>query len=153
MATSQQSPDLSVQPEERFKLDQAFKRFSLESERLETAYSGLQERFKGVQQTVQESNTRLAGKLAELDFTSRYLKTILDHISQGILFIDLNGIVTTYNSAAQKILQIPEKDLLFHHFHTYLDDSFLGFSVREAFESKECPQMTHLSKKQEGGHY
>lgn len=151
MPTSHQSPNLSSQLEDRFKLDQVFKQFSLESERLETAYSGLQERFKGVQQTVQESNTRLAGKLAELDFTSRYLKTILDHISQGILFIDLNGIITTYNSAAQKILQIPEKDLLFHHFHTCLDDAFLGFSLREAFETKECPHMTHLSKREGEG--
>lgn len=140
----------SVLPSDSFSLEQAFKQFSLETERLEMSYQNLQERFKAVQQTLQESHTRLAGKLAELDFVSRYLEAILHHISQGIIFIDLNGIVTTYNAAAQQILQIAEKDLLFHPFTDFFDDSFLGFSLQEAFDTKQCPKSSFLTWNQNG---
>ena len=135
----------SLLPGGSFNLEQAFKQFFLETERLEMTYSNLQERFLVVQTTLQESHTRLAGKLAELDFLSRYLETILNHISQGIIFIDLQGIVTTYNAAAQQILQFSEKDLLFHPFIDFFQDDFLGFSLKEAFESKKCPKTIFLS--------
>lgn len=140
----------SVSPTELFSLEQAYKQFSLETERLELTYRSLQERFKAVQVTLQESHTRLDGKLAELNFISRYLETILHHISQGILFIDLNGIVTTFNAAAQQILQIPEKDLLFHPFTERFDDNFLGFSLQEALITKQCPKSLFASWSQYG---
>ncbi len=139
------TPQPFISSQEAFNLEQAFKQFSLETEHLEMTYQNLERRFQSIQLTLQESHTRLAGKLAELDFISRYLETILNHISQGILFIDLNGIVTTYNVAAQQILQIPEKELLFHPFSHYFEDHFLGFSLRNAFASKECPQSVFVS--------
>lgn len=133
-----------------FSLEQAFKQFSLETERLETTYRNLQDRFQAVQSTLQESHTRLSGKLAELDFVSRYLETILHHISQGIVFIDMQGIVTTYNAAAQHILQLPEKQILFHPFTEFFPDSFLGFSLNEAFATKQCPKSSFLTWNREG---
>jgi signal transduction histidine kinase len=140
----------SILPNQPFSLEQAFKQFFLETERLEMTYRNLQERFKAVQLTLQESHTRLAGKWAELDFVSRYLEAILHHISQGIIFIDLNGIVTTYNAAAQQILQISEKDFLFHPFAEFFRDDFLGFSLLEAFTSKQCPKTSFVSWTHDG---
>lgn len=126
-------------------LQQAFKQFSLETSRLEWIYHNLEARFKGIQASVQESNIRLAAKLTELDFITRYLETILNHISQGIVFIDLNGIVTTYNVAAQDILAIDEKELLFHAFTDFFPDSFLGFSLKESIILKTCPKNSFIS--------
>lgn len=139
----------SIHPND-YSLEQAFKQFSLETERLELTYHHLQDRFQSIQTTLQDSNTRLAGKMAELDFLSRYLETILDHISQGIIFIDSNGIVTTYNAAAQQILQIPEKELFFHQYHERLEDRFFGFSIKEAFVTKQCPKSTFLTWNRQG---
>lgn len=133
-----------------FCLEQAFKQFSLESEHVERAYQLLQQRFESVQHLLQDSQTRMAGKLTELDFASRYLEAILGHMSQGILFIDLNGMVTTYNSAAQEILEIPEKELLFNSFKERMDDQYLGFSLQEALASKKCPKKNFISWKQKG---
>lgn len=135
----------SLLSQDSFNLEQAFKQFFLETERLEMAYQKLQQRFQAVQQILQESHTRLAGKLAELDFVSHYLETILNHISQGILFIDLHGSVTTYNASAQQILGIPEKNILFHPFNKFFDDRFFGFSLQEALFKKECPKVGFLS--------
>jgi signal transduction histidine kinase len=139
-----------VLPPDSFNFEQAFKQFSLETERLEMAYRGLQERFKAVQSSLHESHTRLAGKLAELDFVSRYLETILHHISQGIIFLDLNGMVTTYNVAAQQLLQIPEEELLFHPLTDFFEDNFLGFSLQEALITKQCPPALFVSLTRQG---
>lgn len=131
-----------------FSLEQAFKQFSLETDRVEMAYRSLVEKFNSVQHTLQESHTRLSGKLAELDFLSRYLESILNHISQGIIFIDLKGIVTTYNDAARELLKIP--DLLFRPFNHFFDDGFLGFSLKEALQSQRCRERGYVTW-QEGG--
>lgn len=128
-----------------YRLDQAFKQFSLETERLEATYANLQERFKIIQSNLDETNTRFSGKLAELDFLTKYLDTILNQISQGIIFIDVNDIVTTYNLAAQEIFQIPEGELLFHSFTEFFDDNFFGFSLQEAFNLKKCPKTSFVS--------
>lgn len=128
-----------------FNLERAFKQFSLETERLEMTYQNLQDRFKEVQSTLEDSRTRLAGKLAELDFASRYLEAILHHMSQGILFIDMQGVVTTYNLAAQRLLRIPEKELLFHSLTDFFEDRFLGFSLQQAFETQKCPRTSFVS--------
>lgn len=131
-----------------FDLEQAFKQFSLETERLEMTYRNLQDRFQAVQTTLQESHTRLSGKLAELDFLSRYLETILNLISQGIIFIDMQGIVTTYNAAAQQILNTSE--VLFHPFTEFFSDDFFGFSLQEAFATKTTPHSSFVTWKKEG---
>ncbi len=136
---SKQAPPFSIQNPDSLKL------FALETDRLVMAYESLQEQFKSLQRTLHDSHTKWGGKLAELDFTSRYLGTILHHISQGILFIDLNCIVTTYNEAAQRLLGIPEKDLLFHAFTEFFEDTFFGFSLKQALLSKKCPKNITLS--------
>lgn len=132
-------------------LNQAYKQFSLESARVEWIYQNLEARFTKIQDNVQQSHIKLAGKLAELEFVSRYLETILDQISQGILFIDLNGLVSTYNAAAQQILGIPEKELLFHSLTDFFDDAFLGFSLKNALSSKECSKHSFISWKRPDG--
>jgi signal transduction histidine kinase len=124
---------------------QAFKQFSLESSRVEWIFQNLEERFNKIQGSVQESHLKLAGKLKELEFITSYLKAILDNISQGIIFIDLNYNVTTYNASAQQILGIPENELLFHSFRDFFDDNFLGFSLKNAFESNLCPKNSLIS--------
>lgn len=79
----------------------------METTRVEWIYQNLEAHFTHIQQNMQDLHSRLDGKLAELNFVTKYLETILNHISQGILFIDQHSIVTTYNSAAQEILGIP----------------------------------------------
>lgn len=81
-------------------------------------------------------------KLAELDKVTQYLNGILDHISQGILFVDLEGTITTYNAAAEKILGIPAEKALFHPFWSYFSDNQLGFSLREGLKTQKLPETS-----------
>ena len=137
-----------VAPKNSLPLSPDFKQFFLESERVEFAFTALEKRFANVQDLIHQANNRMTGKLEELDFVSRYLSAILNHMSQGIIFLDSNGIVTTYNTAAVNLLKIPENDLLFHPLIDFFEDRFFGFSLSEALHKKECPTVSSLSWKQ-----
>jgi nitrogen fixation/metabolism regulation signal transduction histidine kinase len=139
-----QSQPLNQQPpaeDQQFKIEQACKQFYLESDRLEAAFNSLQHQFKSVQANLEGTHTKLYGKLAELDFVSHYLDAILHQISQGILFVDLNGIITTSNPAIDKILGVRGSEFLFSPFWTIFPDTIFGFSLKEALKAKECPKF------------
>ncbi|KIC71171.1 two-component system sensor histidine kinase NtrB [Candidatus Protochlamydia amoebophila] len=138
--------EFKMEEKEDVRLEQAFKQFSLETERLEFAYQSLQEQFKGVQKSLQESHTKHSGKLAELDFVTRYLETILNHISQGILFVDLNGIITTCNTKTEEILKVQASRLLFHSFSDCFEDMAFGFSIQEVLQTKTCPRICFVTR-------
>lgn len=126
-------------------LETAFKQFTLESQRLEEIFQALNHRFDGLKSEMEDTHTKLYGKIAELDFVTHYLGAILDHISQGIVFIDLNGIVTTYNQAAEKIMGFKSSNVLFRPYTDSFDDRVFGFSVSESLKTKKCPKMSSVS--------
>lgn len=128
-------------------LSLAFKQFSLESQRVELAYQSLENHFKSIHSSLQETQKKLYDKLAELDFTTSYLDAIISHISQGIIFIDLNGIITTYNGAAQEIFGIKANDLVLHSIWDYFPDTAFGFSLRDALQSKKAPKAMFITWK------
>ena len=97
-------------------LAKAFSLFSQETSSLQEAYVRLQQRFQTVNLELEKTNQKLREKINELDTIGNYLKSILENISQGIIFIDRDGIVTTINKEAQNILEIEEKTVLFNSF-------------------------------------
>lgn len=108
-------------------LARAFNLFSEEAARLKNAYSKLQERFQTV-------NQELGVKAANLTRLTGYLTNILKNISDAILFVDLEGTVTLYNTAAQKILGKDAENVLFKKFWDVFPDGHFGFSMREALK-------------------
>ncbi len=108
-------------------LKSAFSLFSQEVTRLKNAYSNLQERFETV-------NQELGRKAANLIRLNGYLTNILKNISDAILFIDLEGTITIYNSAAGAILAIKPETALFKKFWEVFPDETFGFPMREALK-------------------
>ena len=78
-------------------LARAFALFSEEAARLKNAYAKLQERFEAV-------NGELGARVSELGRTTRFLNNVLKHISDAILFLDLEGTLAVMNDAAAKLL-------------------------------------------------
>ena len=108
-------------------LTRAFTLFSEEAARLKNAYSKLQERFQTV-------NQELGAKASNLTRLTGYLNNILKNISDAILFVDLDGTITLFNSAAQNLLQRKVDDVLFKKFWEIFQDETFGFSMREALK-------------------
>lgn len=124
-------------------LSRAFELFSIETDRLEDAYNSLKDEFASIHQELESTNKKLIRKVAELDVMTFYFESILGNISQGLLFIDLNGDVTTYNTAAEQILQVKSEQVLFRPFWQNFKDKKFGFSIRESLGSKCPPPAAH----------
>lgn len=76
------------------------------------------------------------------DAEINYLQTILNAISQGLLYIDANGTVLTYNKAAEAIFGLSKEQVLVRSFWNNFSDNVFGFSMRNALEEQEGPKMT-----------
>lgn len=132
-------------------LTKGFELFSLETERLDGAYGSLKEQFRTVNRQLEETNNRLANKVQELHVLTTYLDNILSNMAQGLLFIDFNGNITTYNKAAEHILRVSRIKVLFQSFFDYFPDNLFGYSMKEALLEKNAPKMTYASFTLEDG--
>lgn len=135
----------SKNPQESMKhLAKAFALFSQETNRLESAYERLQQRFNQVNNQLEKSDNELRKKITDLNSITSYLNNILKNISQGILYIDLDGVITTYNNAAMEILEIDEKQVLFKSYFDIFFDDFFGFSMKDALNFGLCQKITYI---------
>lgn len=98
-----------------------------------------------------ENGLKLQSKTFELHVMTNYLTNILNNINQGILFINLEGIVTTVNSAAGNILNLSLENILFQPFWKTFPDDIFGFSMQECLKSKKAPRKVLIEYKQANG--
>lgn len=127
-------------------LSKAFSLFSKETTKLKTAYQKLEEEFYEINCKLEKKNLELKEKNKQLKGVSGYLNNILSNISQGILFIDLSGVITTYNESAGKILEKNPKDLLFKRFWNHFPDKFFGFSMKDALDFGLSKRIHYLNR-------
>lgn len=120
-------------------LKRAFALFSEETARLEQDFVQLKDHFKGVNEELESANERLQQKVRELDVTTNYTKNILANMSQGLLFINLAGTVTTFNHAAETILGQKAMEVLFQLYKENFPDELFGFSMQEALSQRREP--------------
>lgn len=121
-------------------LSKAFEMFSLETSRLESAYASLKGQFKELNLELKETNSKLQYKVSELDQITEYLNSILNNINQGILFVNLQGFVITFNQAAEVILGIKRETIIFNNFWENFGDETFGFSMRKALTHQPTPK-------------
>jgi PAS domain S-box-containing protein len=110
-------------------LQHAFSLFSKETSRLEKAYQSLQKQFKE--------------KLIELDDTNQYLNSLVSNITQGMIFINTLGVITTFNPSAERILEISSSKVLNENFWTVFEDHCFGFSIKEAITNHTSPEIEY----------
>lgn len=126
-------------------LSRGFELFALETERLHKAYRNLHRQFGKVNRKLEDTNERLKRKVHELHALTDYLDNILSHMSQGLLFINKEGYITTYNKAAEALLEKPKEQVCFQDFQNNFDNSLFGYSMRKALKEKKAPKTTHIS--------
>ena len=69
---------------------------------------------------------------------------LLDHMAQGILYIDHTGTITVVNHAAEKLLGKSKNDLIDHHYGEVIDETLFGFSISEALHKKQLPDLIDI---------
>jgi PAS domain S-box-containing protein len=126
-------------------LSEAFQLFSQETGRLKEATLKLQERLQTVNQELAQAHRNLLQKVSELGRVTHYLNNILQNISQGIVFIDLDGMITTLNDAAARLLNVNAQEILYKNHWSRFSDDFFGFSMREALRFGLAQRLIYKS--------
>jgi len=128
-------------------LAKAFALFSKETTRLENANVRLLNRFNKINSQLERVENEIRKKISDLDATELYLNNIIKNISQGIIYIDLTGVITTYSEKAQNILEIDEKKVLFNKYIDNFRDDFFGFSMKNALNFSIFPKTSYITIK------
>ncbi len=61
---------------------------------------------------LKESHHNIAQKTSELEARKKYIETILNNITTGVITLDAEGIITTINPSAREMLALPGKNLV-----------------------------------------
>ena len=105
------------------------------------------------------SQMSIAQKTSELESRKRYIETILDNITTGVITLDGKGAIMTMNPSAREMLAIAEKDVIGKSYRTILGSARYaevlrnidwGMKNRYKLADKEIGiatngQMTHLA--------
>jgi PAS domain S-box-containing protein len=80
--------------------------------RLEAAYGDLLKRHEAVQEELASVNERLREAVVGQAATTAYLQNILGSLSSGVICVDLEGRVTHFNPAAERIFGLGRTEVL-----------------------------------------
>lgn len=73
---------------------------------------------------IQHAHEDLTRTNIELDRRRNYIETILDSIGAGVISIDKKGRITTFNKAAEKILDLKSENIFGYSYRDSLDFSY-----------------------------
>lgn len=84
-------------------LQKAFTDFQVRAERLSDAYALMQNDFKKVNLELDKKNAELKDSLLKQEEMQTYLSSILESMENGVIGVDVNGMITQFNRAACEI--------------------------------------------------
>lgn len=105
--------------------------FSKETERLEEAHEKLQKQFESLK--------------AKLDASHQTLEQIVNHMSDGLVFITQKGSIALYNLAAAAITGVPQNEAIGTSFWQHFSDTLFGFPLGNALKCGHTPGRIVLS--------
>ncbi len=82
----------------------------------------------------------------EIEARRRYMEIVLKNVSAGVITLDANGLITTFNTSAEKMLNLRARDILSQSFRTLLTgprlklaDEIMENLAQSQRESMEIP--------------
>ena len=96
--------------------------------------------FNRMTRDLKKSNQRLEQVNLDLEQRRKYMETVLRNVSAGVISIDQDGVITTINRAAEKMLNIRTERVLAKRYTELLDAEHLALVdeiLRELRESSE----------------
>jgi PAS domain S-box-containing protein len=82
------------------------------TQKLRSAYRELEERFENLNLKLQQTNLELRQSLAAKERIAGHLNEILASLTSGVVAINLDGNVTVFNRAAERILGYPAEEVM-----------------------------------------
>lgn len=89
-----------------------FDSFNIYAQKLESSYTQLQDRVKRIDQEMAYTNECLNKKVLELDNQTRFVNSILGSMHSGVVAVDNDGKIMTFNNVAESTLNVIARDVL-----------------------------------------
>ncbi|QPJ65184.1 MAG: PAS domain-containing protein [Candidatus Nitrohelix vancouverensis] len=87
-------------------LNRAFAAFNEATQQLQSSYDNLEARIKVLDLELARKNEELEQNLQEKEEVKNYLHNILESLTTGVVVVDANGIITTFNRTAETIFSL-----------------------------------------------
>ena len=138
-----------IKGENMLQLDEVLCKFDLSAERLQDSYNQLQQQIGSLNLELEEKNEQLQCNLREKERSKDHLYSILESLPSGVVVVDGEGKVTTFNRAAEQIIGKAKetvagsdfkqmlKPLLPHGFPSIIPPSDSGLSEGEGVLTQE----------------
>lgn len=123
------APDLGA---DAATIQEAFALFTKTTQSMEESYRRLETRVQSLDQELQARNQELA-------LTTDYLHAILDSMSDGVIAVDVDGSITTFNRAACQVLGHRAGDVVGERFRAIFGRDF---PVAPMGSATELPSLT-----------
>jgi two-component system nitrogen regulation sensor histidine kinase NtrY len=103
--------------------------------------------LRGGQESLRQSRDSLQATNTELDERRRYMEAVLANIATGVVSLNSEGEITTFNRAAERMLAIDAPDAIGQRFENALnEDSFAGLKdLIERAKARRAPLEDELS--------
>jgi PAS domain S-box-containing protein len=125
-------------------LTEAFQAFSQTTLKFQEGYTKLEERIEHLTNELEEKNAVLEKNIIALNHTQKYLNSILENISDGVMALDLDGVITTFNKAAQTITDFRADEIIGKKY----DNIFYCQEPGKKFLNNILREITLLSGKE-----
>lgn len=89
-----------------------FDSFNTYAQKLESSYKQLQDKVKKIDREMAYTNECLNKKVLELDNQTRFVKSILESMHSGVVAVDNDGKIMTFNNIAENTLNVFAGDVL-----------------------------------------
>ncbi len=85
--------------------------------------------FNRMTRDLSTSSASLRAANLDLDQRRKYMETVLRNVSAGVVSIDRNGVITTINRAAERMLGIKTDKILFRKYEEVLKGEYLEMAL------------------------
>jgi two-component system sensor histidine kinase FlrB len=138
---NKREPRLKVKEEEINLLNQALYHFNLSTSKLQDSYNQLQRQVSTLNLELEKKNEQLKINLREKERIKDYLYSILESLNSGVVVVNGEGRVTTFNRAAELITGITKEEAEENIFNSLLEpllsDDITGIFPLSNFKMSE----------------
>jgi len=96
-------------------------------------------------QVVTATNDELTRSNQEIESRRRYMETVLRNVAAGVISVDRDGLITTVNRSAERLLHIDTGRVLGHNFRDVMREAHLEI-VRDALRDMALTRHDSISR-------
>ncbi len=129
-----------------------FDSFNTYSQKLESSYKQLQDRVKKIDREMAYTNECLNKKVLELDNQTRFLNSILGSMHSGVVAVDNNGKIMTFNNVAESTLNVIARDVLGTSFRNSFSHigGFVDLLLESMSKNREVNNLKRVIEMDDG---